>query len=56
MSGLDRMVDPRLQRDTANRIGANTVTFDDASHAGGYTHYATRLVNLIERAVTSLDR
>ena len=54
VSGLDRMVDPRLQRDTAIRIGANTVTFDEASHAGGYTHYATRLANLIERAVTSV--
>ncbi len=46
VSGLDRMVDPRLQRDTAIRIGAHTVTFDEASHAGGYTHYATRLTNL----------
>ena len=54
VSGLDRMVDPRLQRDTAIRIGAHTVTFDEASHAGGYTHYATRLTNLIERAVISV--
>ena len=53
VSGLDRMVDPRLQRDTAISIGAHTVTFDEASHAGGYTHYATRLTNLIERAVIS---
>jgi hypothetical protein len=31
-----------LQRATAARIGATTITFDEASHAGGYTHYATR--------------
>ena len=42
------MVDPALQRDIALRIGATTVTFDEASHAGGYTHYATRLVKLVE--------
>ncbi len=50
VSGLDRMVDPALQRDLAARIGATTVVFDDASHAGGFTHYATRLVKLIESA------
>ena len=54
VSGLDQMVDPSLQRDTATRIGAHTVTFDEASHAGGYTHYAARVTNLIERAVTSV--
>lgn len=54
VSGLDRMVDPRLQRDTATSIGAHTVTFDDASHAGGYTHYATRLTNLIEGAAITV--
>jgi pimeloyl-ACP methyl ester carboxylesterase len=51
VSGLDRMVDPALQRDLARRIGATTVTFDEASHAGGFTHYATRLVKLVEAAV-----
>jgi pimeloyl-ACP methyl ester carboxylesterase len=50
VSGLDRMVDPALQQDLAARIGATTVVFDDASHAGGYTHYATRFVKLIEQA------
>lgn len=54
VSGRDRMVDPRLQRDLAARIGATTVTFDEASHAGGYTHYATRLVKLIEGAAASI--
>jgi pimeloyl-ACP methyl ester carboxylesterase len=50
VSGLDQMVDPALQRDLAARIGATTVSFDDASHAGGYTHYASRFVKLIEQA------
>ena len=50
VSGLDRMIDPALQRGMAARIGATTVTFDEASHAGGYTHYATRFVKLIEQA------
>jgi pimeloyl-ACP methyl ester carboxylesterase len=50
VSGLDHMIDPALQRAMATRIGATTVTFDEASHAGGSTHYATRLVKLIEQA------
>jgi len=54
VSGQDLMVDPRLQRDIAVRIGATTVTFDEASHAGGYTHYAARFVNLIERAASNV--
>jgi pimeloyl-ACP methyl ester carboxylesterase len=53
VSGLDRMVDPALQRFLATRIGATTVTFDEASHAGGYTHYATRFVKLIEQAAVA---
>jgi pimeloyl-ACP methyl ester carboxylesterase len=53
VSGLDRMVDPTLQRDLAARIGATTVVFDEASHAGGFTHYATRLVKLIEQAAAA---
>ena len=50
ISGMDRMVDPALQRAEADKIGATTVTFDDASHAGGFTHYATRFTKLIEQA------
>ncbi len=50
VSGLDLMIDPALQRALAARIGATTVTFDEASHAGGFTHYATRFVKLIELA------
>ena len=53
VSGLDRMVDPALQRDLAVRIGATTEVFDDASHAGAYTHYATRFVKLIEQAAAA---
>jgi len=50
VSGADRMIDPALQRAMAQKIGAATVEFDDASHAGGYTHYSTRFVKLVERA------
>jgi pimeloyl-ACP methyl ester carboxylesterase len=50
VSGLDRMVDPALQRDLAARIGATAIVFDEASHAGGYTHYAARFVRLIQQA------
>jgi len=50
ISGADRMVDPALQRATAQKIGATTVEFDDASHAGGFTHYSSRFVKLIEQA------
>jgi pimeloyl-ACP methyl ester carboxylesterase len=50
ISGADRMVAPALQRAMAQRIGAATVEFDDASHAGGFTHYSSRFVKLIEQA------
>ena len=50
ISGADRMVDPALQRAMAQRIGATTIEFDDASHAGGFTHYSSRFVKLIEQA------
>ena len=50
ISSADRMVDPALQRAMAQRIGATTVEFDDASHAGGLTHYSSRFVKLIEQA------
>jgi pimeloyl-ACP methyl ester carboxylesterase len=51
VSGADRVIDPALQRFMASRAGATTVTFDDASHAGGFTHYAARFVKLVEEAV-----
>jgi pimeloyl-ACP methyl ester carboxylesterase len=50
VSGADRMIDPALQRAMAARMGAYTVVFEDASHAGGFTHYAARLSKLIEQA------
>jgi pimeloyl-ACP methyl ester carboxylesterase len=51
VSAADRVIDPALQRFMARRAGAATVVFDDASHAGGFTHYAGRFVKLIEQAV-----
>jgi pimeloyl-ACP methyl ester carboxylesterase len=50
ISGVDRVIDPALQRDMASRARATVVTFDDASHAGGFTHYSTRFVKLVEQA------
>jgi pimeloyl-ACP methyl ester carboxylesterase len=50
VSGADRMIDPALQRAMAARMGAHTVVFEDASHAGGFTHYAGRFTKLIEQA------
>jgi hypothetical protein len=50
------MIDPALQRAEAARIGATTVTFDDASHAGGFTHYSARLVKLVEQAATTITQ
>jgi hypothetical protein len=35
----------------AKGAGATVVEFDDASHAGGFTHYDGRFVKLIEQAV-----
>jgi pimeloyl-ACP methyl ester carboxylesterase len=49
ISGADRAIDPNLQRFMAERAGATTVQFDDASHVGGLTHYSTRFVKLIEQ-------
>ena len=51
VSGEDRAIDPDLQRFMAQRAGSTTVQFDEASHVGGLTHYATRFVKLIEQAV-----
>ncbi len=53
VSGADRMIDPAEERSMAQRAGATIVQFDDASHAGGFTHYATRFVKLIEAAVSA---
>jgi pimeloyl-ACP methyl ester carboxylesterase len=53
VSGADRIIDPALQRWMAARAGATTVSFDEASHAGGYTHYSNRFVKLIEQAAVA---
>lgn len=53
ISGQDRMIDPAEELFMAQRAGSTIVRFDDASHAGGFTHYADRFVKLIEQAVAS---
>jgi pimeloyl-ACP methyl ester carboxylesterase len=53
VSGADRMIDPALERAMAKRIGATTITFADASHAGGFTLHADRFAALIEQAADS---
>lgn len=53
VSGADRVIDPALQRAMAARASSTTVTFDDASHAGGFTHYSARFTKLIEQVATS---
>src|SRR3954447_501027 len=50
VSGADRIIDPDSQRAMAGRADSTVVTFPAASHAGGFTHYAARLVKLIEQA------
>lgn len=51
VSGKDLVIDPAQQRWMAQRAGATTIEFPAASHAGGFTHYATGFVKLIEEAV-----
>ncbi len=53
ISGQDLVIDPAAQLFMAQRAGSTVVRFDDASHAGGYTHYASRFVKLIEEAVAA---
>jgi len=55
VSGADRMIDPALERAMAARMGAHTVVFEDASHAGGFTHYAARFSKMIEQAAAQGD-
>jgi pimeloyl-ACP methyl ester carboxylesterase len=56
ISGQDRVIDPVLQAFVSARAGSTVVRFDDASHAGGFTHYASRFVKLIEAAVAATAR
>ncbi len=53
ISGADQMIDPALQLAMAQRMGATTIEFSNASHAGGFTRHARQFVRLIERAVTA---
>jgi len=53
VSAQDFVIDPNAQRWMAARAGATVIEFDDASHAGGYTHYASRFVKLIEQAAVA---
>lgn len=53
ISNHDRVIDPALQGFMSARAGSTVVTFAAASHAGGFTHYATRFVKLIEEAVAA---
>ncbi|MGH2446226.1 MAG: alpha/beta hydrolase [Candidatus Limnocylindria bacterium] len=53
ISGQDLIIDPDAQAFMSARAGSTVVRFDDASHAGAYTHYASRFVKLIEEAVTA---
>jgi len=51
MSGQDLIIDPALQQFMAERAGATTIEFSDASHVGGFTRYAKSFANLVEQAV-----
>ena len=53
ISGEDLIIDPDAQAFMAARAGSTVVRLDDASHAGAYTHYASRFVKLIEQAATA---
>ena len=53
ISGQDRVINPDLQAFLSARAGSTVIRFDDASHAGGFTHYAGRFVKLIEQAAAA---
>jgi pimeloyl-ACP methyl ester carboxylesterase len=53
ISGQDLVIDPAVQVFMSGRAGSTTIRFDDASHAGGFTRYASRLAELIEQAVAT---
>ena len=55
MSGQDLVIDPALQEFMAERIGAATIEFADASHVGGFTRYAKSFADLIEEAVKATE-
>jgi pimeloyl-ACP methyl ester carboxylesterase len=49
-SGADLMIDPAEQAHMASRAGCQTITFADASHAGGITRHAPGLADLVAQA------
>jgi pimeloyl-ACP methyl ester carboxylesterase len=51
ISGQDLVIDPAVQAFMANRAGSTVVRFEDASHAGGFTRYASSFERLIEQAI-----
>ena len=53
ISGQDLVINPALQEFMSARAGSTVVRFDEASHAGGFTHYAGRFVKLIEQAAAA---
>jgi pimeloyl-ACP methyl ester carboxylesterase len=53
ISDQDRVINPALQAFMSARAGSTVVHFEAASHAGGFTHYASRFVKLIEQAVAA---
>lgn len=53
ISGQDLVINPGLQEVLSARAGSTVVRYDEASHAGGFTHYASRFVKLIEQAVAA---
>jgi pimeloyl-ACP methyl ester carboxylesterase len=56
VSGSDRMIDPAEERWMANRAGARTIEFTDASHAGGITRYSAQFTALVEHAARATAR
>lgn len=56
ISSDDLIIDPDAQAFMSERAGSTVVRLDDASHAGAYTHYASRFVKLIEQAVAETAR
>ena len=46
VSGHDRAIDPALERFMARRAGSNTLQFRGASHVGGLTSHAARVIEV----------
>lgn len=53
VSGSDLLIDPAQQRWMAQRAGATTIEFGDASHIGGIIRHSDRFTKLIEQAVNA---